>query len=206
MGLGCVSPAGTVPMRLRRSPVFRRKTKHDSLPEPEEEPTLSSDAAGETRCFLFLHSPAIEGVGAQRVPSHTHPCTPALPRCHAAGLPPRWAGRAAGWSRHRQQAATSPVTNCCECTRLSSRRPKMPGARPGGASPGTVKPLHAAALFPIKPCKQVCGARVIGSPGAGSRAGAQACSVLRHRLTMPSVTSGCRDGWATSVAQEGWDA
>ncbi|KAK2530022.1 Rltpr [Columba guinea] len=39
---------GTVPMRLRRSPVFRRKTKHDSLPEPEEEPTLSSDAAGAT--------------------------------------------------------------------------------------------------------------------------------------------------------------
>nr|XP_021157063.1 capping protein, Arp2/3 and myosin-I linker protein 2 [Columba livia] len=33
---------GTVPMRLRR------KTKHDSLPEPEEEPTLSSDAAGAT--------------------------------------------------------------------------------------------------------------------------------------------------------------
>lgn len=43
----------------------------------------------------------------------------------------------------------------------------MPGAGPGGASPGTVKPLHAAALFPVKPCKQVCSARVIGSRGAG---------------------------------------
>ncbi|XP_065497178.1 capping protein, Arp2/3 and myosin-I linker protein 2 [Caloenas nicobarica] len=38
----------TVPMRLRRSPVFRRRTKHDSLPEPEEEPAPSSDAAGAT--------------------------------------------------------------------------------------------------------------------------------------------------------------
>ncbi|XP_075289838.1 capping protein, Arp2/3 and myosin-I linker protein 2 [Opisthocomus hoazin] len=40
--------AGTVPLRLRRSPVFRRRTKHDSLPEPEGEPGPSSDAAGAT--------------------------------------------------------------------------------------------------------------------------------------------------------------
>ncbi|XP_063190145.1 capping protein, Arp2/3 and myosin-I linker protein 2 [Chroicocephalus ridibundus] len=39
---------GTVPLRLRRSPVFKRRTKHDSLPEPEGEPRPSSDAAGAT--------------------------------------------------------------------------------------------------------------------------------------------------------------
>ncbi|XP_049661738.1 capping protein, Arp2/3 and myosin-I linker protein 2 [Accipiter gentilis] len=37
---------GTVPLRLRRSPVLKRRTKHDSLPEPEGEPGPSSDAAG----------------------------------------------------------------------------------------------------------------------------------------------------------------
>ncbi|NXK17712.1 CARL2 protein, partial [Arenaria interpres] len=37
---------GTIPLRLRRSPVFKRRTKHDSLPEPEGEPRPSSDAAG----------------------------------------------------------------------------------------------------------------------------------------------------------------
>ncbi|NXJ55616.1 CARL2 protein, partial [Spizaetus tyrannus] len=35
---------GTVPLRLRRSPVLKRRTKHDSLPEPEGEPGPSSDA------------------------------------------------------------------------------------------------------------------------------------------------------------------
>ncbi|XP_026712786.1 capping protein, Arp2/3 and myosin-I linker protein 2 [Athene cunicularia] len=39
---------GTVPLRLRRSPVLRRRTKHDSLPEPESEPGPCSDAAGGT--------------------------------------------------------------------------------------------------------------------------------------------------------------
>ncbi|NXX17833.1 CARL2 protein, partial [Podargus strigoides] len=39
---------GTVPLRLRRSPVFKRRTKHDSLPEPKDEPGPSSDAAGAT--------------------------------------------------------------------------------------------------------------------------------------------------------------
>ncbi|XP_074737576.1 capping protein, Arp2/3 and myosin-I linker protein 2 [Strix uralensis] len=39
---------GTVPLRLRRSPVLRRRTKHDSLPEPENEPGPCSDAAGAT--------------------------------------------------------------------------------------------------------------------------------------------------------------
>ncbi|KAF1544476.1 Capping protein, Arp2/3 and myosin-I linker protein 2, partial [Eudyptula albosignata] len=39
---------GTVPLRLRRSPVFKRRTKHDSLPEPEGKPGLFSDAAGAT--------------------------------------------------------------------------------------------------------------------------------------------------------------
>ncbi|XP_009289108.1 PREDICTED: capping protein, Arp2/3 and myosin-I linker protein 2 [Aptenodytes forsteri] len=39
---------GTVPLRLRRSPVFKRRTKHDSLPEPEGKPGPSSDAAGAT--------------------------------------------------------------------------------------------------------------------------------------------------------------
>ncbi|KAM9268865.1 LOW QUALITY PROTEIN: capping protein, Arp2/3 and myosin-I linker protein 2 [Cariama cristata] len=39
---------GTIPLRLRRSPVLKRRTKHDSLPEPEGEPGLSSDAAGAT--------------------------------------------------------------------------------------------------------------------------------------------------------------
>ncbi|XP_053934283.1 capping protein, Arp2/3 and myosin-I linker protein 2 isoform X3 [Cuculus canorus] len=39
---------GTVPLRLRRSPVFRRRTKHESLPEPEGEPGLPSDSAGAT--------------------------------------------------------------------------------------------------------------------------------------------------------------
>ncbi|PKU30764.1 leucine-rich repeat-containing protein 16c [Limosa lapponica baueri] len=38
---------GTIPLRLRRSPVFKRRTKHDSLPEPEGEPGPSSDASGE---------------------------------------------------------------------------------------------------------------------------------------------------------------
>ncbi|KAM7100988.1 LOW QUALITY PROTEIN: capping protein, Arp2/3 and myosin-I linker protein 2 [Ciconia maguari] len=37
---------GTVPLRLRRSPVFKRRTKHDSLLEPEGEPGPSSDTAG----------------------------------------------------------------------------------------------------------------------------------------------------------------
>ncbi|NXV24297.1 CARL2 protein, partial [Cepphus grylle] len=37
---------GTVPLHLRRSPVFKRRTKHDSLPELEGEPRPSSDAAG----------------------------------------------------------------------------------------------------------------------------------------------------------------
>ncbi|NXV78915.1 CARL2 protein, partial [Atlantisia rogersi] len=36
----------TVPLRLRRSPVFKRRTKHDSLPEPEGEPAPASDAVG----------------------------------------------------------------------------------------------------------------------------------------------------------------
>ncbi|NWZ52258.1 CARL2 protein, partial [Haliaeetus albicilla] len=36
----------TIPLRLRRSPVLKRRTKHDSLPEPEGEPGPSSDAAG----------------------------------------------------------------------------------------------------------------------------------------------------------------
>ncbi|NWI27801.1 CARL2 protein, partial [Sula dactylatra] len=35
----------TVPLRLRRSPVFRRRTKHDSLPEPEGKPGPSLGAA-----------------------------------------------------------------------------------------------------------------------------------------------------------------
>lgn len=48
-------PAGTVPLRLRRSPVFKRRTKHDSLPEPEGKPGPFSDAAGETRCSPPLH-------------------------------------------------------------------------------------------------------------------------------------------------------
>ncbi|KAM6057509.1 LOW QUALITY PROTEIN: capping protein, Arp2/3 and myosin-I linker protein 2 [Chlamydotis macqueenii] len=39
---------GTIPLRLQRSPVLRRRTKHDSLPEPECEPRPSSDAAGAT--------------------------------------------------------------------------------------------------------------------------------------------------------------
>ncbi|KAK1188793.1 CARL2 protein, partial [Pygoscelis papua] len=39
-------PECTVPLRLRRSPVFKRRTKHDSLPEPEGKPGPSSDAAG----------------------------------------------------------------------------------------------------------------------------------------------------------------
>ncbi|KAM8984696.1 capping protein, Arp2/3 and myosin-I linker protein 2 isoform 1-T1 [Ara ararauna] len=39
---------GTVPLRLRRSPVLRRRTKHESLPEPEGEPGVSLDAAGAT--------------------------------------------------------------------------------------------------------------------------------------------------------------
>ncbi|NWS41282.1 CARL2 protein, partial [Probosciger aterrimus] len=37
---------GTIPLRLRRSPVLRRRTKHESLLEPEGEPGVSSDAAG----------------------------------------------------------------------------------------------------------------------------------------------------------------
>ncbi|XP_075571179.1 capping protein, Arp2/3 and myosin-I linker protein 2 [Pelecanus crispus] len=37
---------GTIPLRLRRSPVFKRRTKHDSLPEPDGEPRPSLDAAG----------------------------------------------------------------------------------------------------------------------------------------------------------------
>ncbi|XP_061301474.1 capping protein, Arp2/3 and myosin-I linker protein 2 isoform X2 [Pezoporus flaviventris] len=37
---------GSVPLRLRRSPVLRRKTKHESLPEPDREPRVSFNAAG----------------------------------------------------------------------------------------------------------------------------------------------------------------
>ncbi|KFP81566.1 Leucine-rich repeat-containing protein 16C, partial [Acanthisitta chloris] len=37
---------GTVPLRLRRSPVLRHRTKHDSLSEVEAEPGPSSDAEG----------------------------------------------------------------------------------------------------------------------------------------------------------------
>lgn len=47
MGLGCVSPVGTVPLRLRRSPVLRHRTKHESLSEMEGEPGPTSDAEGE---------------------------------------------------------------------------------------------------------------------------------------------------------------
>ncbi|XP_056216653.1 capping protein, Arp2/3 and myosin-I linker protein 2 isoform X5 [Falco biarmicus] len=39
---------GTIPLRLRRSPVLRRRTKHNSLPEPEGKPGLSAHAAGAT--------------------------------------------------------------------------------------------------------------------------------------------------------------
>ncbi|KAM6195025.1 capping protein, Arp2/3 and myosin-I linker protein 2 [Sarcoramphus papa] len=39
---------GTVPLRLRRSPVLKQRTKHDSLPEPERKPRPSSGAAGAT--------------------------------------------------------------------------------------------------------------------------------------------------------------
>lgn len=171
-------PAGTVPLRLRRSPVFKRRTKHDSLPEPEGEPQPSSDAAGAPRCSLPLH-PCRRGCWGYRRVSPPPTLTPALrdlSRCHVAGPAPRRAGGAAGWSGHRRRAAASPGTNCCECTRLSSRRPKTPGAGPGGASPGTVTPLHATVLFPIKPCKQARGAGVIGSRGAESRDRAQGCS------------------------------
>ncbi|NXK87194.1 CARL2 protein, partial [Formicarius rufipectus] len=38
----------TVPLRLRRSPVLRHRTKHESLSEMEGEPGLSSDAEGAT--------------------------------------------------------------------------------------------------------------------------------------------------------------
>ncbi|XP_062477151.1 capping protein, Arp2/3 and myosin-I linker protein 2 isoform X1 [Pezoporus occidentalis] len=37
---------GSVPLRLRRSPVLRRKTKHESLLEPDREPRVSFNAAG----------------------------------------------------------------------------------------------------------------------------------------------------------------
>lgn len=107
------------------------------------------------------------GYGGSSPPTHTG--THDLSRCHAAGLASCRAGEATGWSGDRRPAATSRGTNCCKCTRLSSRRPKTPSAGPGGASPGTVKPLHAAALFPIKPCKQERSAGVIGSWGAESR-------------------------------------
>lgn len=40
-----------------------------------------------------------------------------------------------------------------------------------------MKPLHAAALFPIKPCKQAHSAGVVGSWGAEGRDGVQACSI-----------------------------
>ncbi|XP_027554163.1 capping protein, Arp2/3 and myosin-I linker protein 2 [Neopelma chrysocephalum] len=39
---------GTVPLRLRRSPVLRHRTKHESLSEMEGEPGPSSDAEGAT--------------------------------------------------------------------------------------------------------------------------------------------------------------
>ncbi|KAM6300523.1 LOW QUALITY PROTEIN: capping protein, Arp2/3 and myosin-I linker protein 2 [Aegotheles albertisi] len=61
---------GTIPLRLRRSPVFRRRTKHDSLPEPEGEPGPSSDAVGATLqdwpCAGLEEPQAGAGTGGER--------------------------------------------------------------------------------------------------------------------------------------------
>ncbi|XP_042653361.1 capping protein, Arp2/3 and myosin-I linker protein 2 isoform X2 [Tyto alba] len=70
---------GTVPLRLRRSPVLKRRTKHDSLPGPEGEPRPSSDAAGATpqdRPRAGLEEPqAGAGPGGERsqAPAQTVP-------------------------------------------------------------------------------------------------------------------------------------
>lgn len=153
-------PVGTIPLRLRRSPVLRRRTKHESLPEPEGEPGVSLDAAGEIRC-----SPCFQRLGYRGfLCAHTS----TLCRGRTAGLAPCRPRAAAGWSRHCQRAPTK----CWECTRLSSCRPKT-GL--GAASSGTVKPLHATVLFPRKPCKEAHHAR-------GLAAGVQGCSVLGYNI------------------------
>lgn len=87
-------PVGTVPLRLRRSPVLRHRTKHESLSEMEGEPGPTSDAKGE-----MLPSLLKQVLGYQGSP-HAYASTRDLCRCHAAGLAPCRAGGAAGWHRH----------------------------------------------------------------------------------------------------------
>lgn len=123
-------PAGTVPLRLRRSPVFKRRTKHDSLPEPEGEPQLSSDAAGAPRCSLPLR-PCRRGCwDYQRVPpqcSRQHSVTSLgatsqdRPR---AGLEEPQAG--AGIEGERPQAPAQTVANAQDSAAVDQRRP-VPG-------------------------------------------------------------------------------
>lgn len=87
-------PVGTVPLRLRRSPVLRHRTKHESLSEMEAEPGPTSDAEGEMFPSLLK-----QVLGYQGSPhAYTGSCD--LCRCHAAGLAPCRAGGAAGWHRH----------------------------------------------------------------------------------------------------------
>lgn len=70
----------------------------------------------------------------------------------------------------------------------------MPSARPGGASPGTVKPLHVTMLFPIKPCKQVHRAGVQRGQ-RGHQAGVDV-----PMMASPNFRHG--DSRATSIAQD----
>lgn len=195
-GLGCVFPVGTIPLRLRRSPVFKRRTKHDSLPEPEGEPGPSSDAAGEPRRSPPLRSPPqlLKRARGYSSSPQAHTSTPDLSRCHAAGLAPCRSGP-------RRRALASPGTNCCKCTRLSSRRPKRPGARRRGASPGTLTPLHVPnkTLQATTPCR---GDRQLGRPAQSRGTG-----LLRPRLApmTASPTFCCGDKRGTSIAQEGRD-
>lgn len=93
-GWAVFPPVGTVPLRLRRSPVLRHRTKHESLSEMEGEPGPTSDAKGE-----MLPSLLKQVLGYQGFP-YAYASTCDLCRCHAAGLAPCRAGGAAGWHRH----------------------------------------------------------------------------------------------------------
>lgn len=121
-GLGCVSPVGTVPLRLRRSPVLRHRTKHESLSEMEGEPGPTSDAEGETLPSLLKQL-----LGYQGSPhAYTTPVT------SAGATPQDWprAGQeepqaGTGTEGEQPPALAQTVGNAQDSAALDQRRPVL---------------------------------------------------------------------------------
>lgn len=123
-------PAGTVPLRLRRSPVFKRRTKHDSLPEPEGEPGRALDVAGEMCC-----SPPSRPCksGCWGMEGSPRPVLTPAPTTSLGATPQDWprarleepqAG--AGTKGERPQALEQTVANAQDSAAVDQRRP-VPG-------------------------------------------------------------------------------